>query len=87
MKKLHENENIIHAIRIYPNLLKVNSMPEDNHLDVKENKEINSSQASRYEPRPHKSCLEKDYFGVRYRPTSNLHRKLNQYLTLFDNTF
>ena len=62
-------------------------MPEDNHLDVKENKEINSSQASRYEPRPHKSFPEKDYFVVRYRPTSNLHRKLNQYLTLFDNTF
>ena len=62
-------------------------MPEDNHLAVKENKEINSSPASRYEPRPYKSLLAKDYFGVSYRPTSNLHRKRNQYLTLFDNTF
>jgi len=62
-------------------------MPKDNHLDVKENKEINSSQASRYEPRPHKSFLEEDYFGVRYRPTSHLHQKLNQYLTFFDMTF
>ena len=61
-------------------------MLEDNHLDVKENKEINSSQAPRYETRPHKSSLEKDYFGVRYRPPSHPHQKLNQYLTLVDNT-
>ena len=87
MKKLHESKNIIHAIRIDPNFPKVNSMPEDNHLDVKETKEISSSQASRYEPRPHKSFLEEDNFGVRYRTTSHLHQKLNQYLTSFNNNF
>ena len=86
MKKLHESKNIIHAIRIHPNFPKVNSIPEDNHLDVKENKKINSSQASSNEPRPHKSFLEEDYLGVRYRPTSHPHQKLNQYLTLVDNT-
>ena len=86
LKKLHESKNIIYAIRIHSNFPKVNTMPEDNHLDVKENKKINSSQALKYEPRPHKSFLEEDNFGVRYRPTSHPHQNLNPYLTLVDNT-